>query len=101
MDTDLKISETLEELMRSRGISLRDISRATKVPVSSLSEWKSNNRHPNSVQAAKVASFLGVTLHFLLFGVEDQNEPIQKIMKEDFFKGTFEISIKRVKIDDK
>jgi hypothetical protein len=29
---------------------------------------------------------------------QNNQEPIQKILKEDFFQGTFEISIKRVKI---
>lgn len=50
------------------------------------------------VQEVKVANALGVSLHYLLFGEDDAQEAFQKIMKEDFFKGTFEISIKRVKV---
>ncbi len=76
--------------------TLASISKATGVPKSTLSEWL-NNRAPNPTQAVKVANHLAVSLHFLLFGKDDAQEPIQKILKEDFFQGTFEITVKRVK----
>ena len=79
--------------------TLASIAKGTGVPKSTISEWL-NNRSPNPSQAVKVANHLGVSLHFLLFGKDDAQEPIQKILKEDFFKGTFEITVKRVKIDD-
>ncbi len=50
------------------------------------------------MQIQKVANMLGVTMHFLLFGKDDPQEPIQKILKDDFFSGTIEISIKKVRI---
>lgn len=96
---ELKIGKTLEKLMKNERYTLASISKATGVPKSTLSEWL-NNRAPNPSQAVKVATHLGVSLHYLLFGKDDSQEPIQKILKEDFFKGTFEITIKRVKVDD-
>lgn len=98
-DMDLKIGKILERVMDKDRHTLASISKATGVPKSTIAEWL-NNRSPNPVQAAKVANHLGMSLHALLFGKEDAQEPIQKILKEDFFKGTFEISIKRVKIDE-
>jgi transcriptional regulator with XRE-family HTH domain len=95
---ELKISETLTHLLDERRTTLKHISLATGVPLSTLSEWKASNRNPNTVQVAKVAKHLAVTVHYLLFGTEDSEEPIQKILKEEFFKGTFEITLKRVKI---
>ncbi|MBX2995426.1 MAG: helix-turn-helix domain-containing protein [Bdellovibrionaceae bacterium] len=83
--------------MAEKGETLVSISQATGVPKSTVSEWL-GNRSPNPIQAVLVANHLGVSLHFLLFGEDDAQEPLQRIMKEDFFKGTFEISIKRVKI---
>lgn len=82
--------------MKEHGDTLASISKATGVPKSTISEWLSN-RSPNAVQAVKVANHLGVSLHYLLFGKDDNQEPLQKIMKEDFFKGTFEITVKRIK----
>lgn len=94
---DLKINTILKRLMKENGETLISLSKSTGVPKSTISEWL-GNRSPNPVQAVKVANALGVSLHYLLFGEDDAQEAFQKIMKEDFFKGTFEIAIKRVKV---
>lgn len=96
---DLKIGKVLKQIMERERHSLVSMSKATGVPKSTISEWL-NNRSPNPTQAVKIANHLGVSLHFLLFGKDDAQEPIQKILKEDFFKGTFEITVKRIKLDD-
>lgn len=95
--TNLKIGSVLKKLMSDERHTLTSISKATGVPKSTISEWM-NNRAPNPVQASKVAKHLGVSLHFLLFSEEDAEEPLLKLMKEELFSGTFEISIKKVKI---
>lgn len=100
MKNDLKINVILKRLMKENGETLSSLAKATGVPKSTISEWLSN-RTPNPVQAVKVANALGVSLHYILFGEDDALEPLQQIMKEDFFKGTFEISIKKVKITNK
>lgn len=92
------IGSTLKGLLKTRRMTLKEVSIATGVPSSTLSEWLNNRSPKNPEQTRKVAQYLGVSLHFLLFGEEDSQEPIQKILKEDFFQGTFEISIKRVKL---
>lgn len=97
MSNELQIKTVLKKLMNENGESLMTLSKATGVPKSTISEWL-GNRSPNPVQAVKVASHLNVSLHYLLFGEDDAQEPFQKIMKEDFFKGTFEISVKRIKV---
>lgn len=100
MENQLRIKSVLKRLMDERGETLATISKATGVPKSTISEWL-GKRSPNPVQAVKVANYLEVSLHFLLFGEDDAQEPIQKIMTEDFFKGTFEITVKRVKVNEK
>jgi len=96
---DLKIGKVLKSIMDKERHTLASINKATGVPKSTISEWLSN-RSPNPTQAVRVANHLGVSLHFLLFGKDDAQEPIQRILKEDFFKGTFEITVKRVKLED-
>ncbi len=97
MDNELKIKTVLKRLMKEQGETLISISKSTGVPKSTISEWL-GNRTPNPTQVVRVANFLGVSMHYLLFGQDDEQDPLQKIMKEDFFKGTFEISIKKVNI---
>ncbi len=82
-------------------MTLKEISKATGVPSSTLSEWLNNRSPKNPEQIQKVAKYLGVSMHFFLFGDEDSEEPLHKLLKEDVFSGTFEINIKRVKINKK
>jgi transcriptional regulator with XRE-family HTH domain len=99
MDQELRIGKILKRLMEEQAESLASISKTTGVPKSTISEWLSN-RSPNPTQAVKVAKLFGVTLHYLLFGTNDSQEPIQRILKEDFFKGTFEITVRKVKLKE-
>lgn len=95
-----KIGKVFSQIVKERRLTLKEISKATGVPATTLAEWQSNRTPKNPTQVKAVSKFLGVSLHYLLFEEEDAQEPMQKILKEDFFKGTFEISIKRVKVEE-
>lgn len=97
-DVTIKIKDTLKELLEEKNLSLRELSKRSGVPYSTLQEWSSNRSPKNPVQTQKVAQSLGVSMHYLLFGQEDSSEPLAKLLKEDVFSGTFEINIKRVRI---
>ena len=94
----LQIGPTLRTLLDEKRLTLKKISSSTGVPASTIAEWTNNRSPKNTIQVQKVAGFLGVSMHYLLFGVEDKQEPLHKLMKEEFFSGTFEITIKKVKI---
>ena len=94
----IKIQSTLSQLLADQNLSIRELSKRSGVPNSTLQEWSSNRSPKNPVQVQKVASCLGVSMHYLLFGEEDGSEPLAKLMKEDFFSGTFEINIKKLKV---
>lgn len=94
----IKIGTNLTNLMKEKNLSLRELSKQAGVPYTTLQEWTANRTPKNPVQIQKVAQVLGVTMHYLLFGCEDNLEPLTKLLKEDVFSGTFEISIKRVRM---
>jgi len=97
---ELKIGTTLRALLKERRLTLKEVSKNCGVALSTLHEWENNRAPRNPVQAARVAKFLNVSLSKLLFGEDDEQSlsPIEKILKEDIFKGTFEITLKRVKL---
>lgn len=97
----MKIGTVFKSLLEQRRMTLKEISKKTGVPSSTLSEWLNNRTPKNPEQIQKVAKALGVSMHFFLFGEEDSEEPLHKLLKEDVFSGTFEINIKRVKLEKK
>jgi transcriptional regulator with XRE-family HTH domain len=74
------------------------LSKRSGVPVSTLSEWSSNREPKSPTQTRKVAAALGVSMHYLIFGEDDGQEPLQRLLKEDLFQGTFEITVKKVRM---
>jgi transcriptional regulator with XRE-family HTH domain len=94
----IKIAQTMKQLLKERGMTLRELSKRSGVPVSTLSEWSSNREPKSPTQTRKVAQALGVSMHYLLFGEDDSQEPLQKLLKEDLFQGTFEITVKKVRM---
>lgn len=96
-DMTLQIGRVLSAIIKERRLTLKEIATGSGVPLSTISEWTNNRSPKNPIQVQKVAAFLGVSIHFLLFGQEDREEPITKLLKEEVFSGTFEITIKRVK----
>lgn len=97
---DLKIGQILPKLVRKKNSTYKRISAATGVPASTLSEWGQNRKPRDPTQILKVAQYLDVSLHYLLFGREDNQDTLQKIFKKDLFHGTFEITIKKIQSDE-
>lgn len=94
----LQLDIILNELIKLKRLTLREISRETGIAPSTIAEWQNGRSPRNPMHVKKVADFFGVSLHYLLFGKEDSQEPLQKIIKEEFFTGTYEITIRKVLI---
>ncbi len=95
---ELQLGKILSRLLKEKRISLKELSAATGVPSSTLSQWTANREPKKPTQIASVAKYLGVSLHYLLFGTSDENEAdlASTIRTQDFFSGIFEISVRRV-----
>jgi len=97
-DMELKLGKTLKACMEKRRISARELGKLSGVPASNIGEWLSNRSPKNLSQLKSVSEVLGETVHFLLWGEQDPNDPIQQILKEKLFSGTFEVTVKKVKL---
>lgn len=96
---EIKIGKVLSRLMKEKRLGLRELARESKVSASTLSEWIGNRRPKDPAQVARVAAVLGVSLHYLLFEIEDpmQRFDLNRVLKDDVFSGAFEITLKRVR----
>lgn len=99
---ELKLASMLAKLVKERRLSLREVARATSVSHTTLNEWCSGRKPRDPLQVRQVARFFKISMHALLFGVEDPHhfisseklhthEPIHSL------NGIFEVSIKKLK----
>lgn len=98
---EIKIGLVLKRLIREHRTDLKTISRETGIPYSTLYTWSENRQPKNILKAQELAQHFGITLHELLFDLKDQREKADEpgpksTEKDDFFKGKFEIVIRRL-----
>lgn len=73
--------DSLKKLMKERGLSAATLSRETKIPKSTLSEWLNEGRQPKFDDAIlRLAKFLKVTPEALLTGEEPETELFRQVL---------------------
>ena len=96
---EVKLGPTLIRLMNEQGLSLKELSFAAGVPLSTISHMR-GNRQPRDISTVKaVAQALHVSLFFLLYGQDEpshKSEFISELMAE-LFTGSFEINVKKIR----
>lgn len=97
---ELKLKEVLSRIIETRRLSVREISKASGVSVSSLHEWLSGRAPRNPLQIKAVAVFLELSLDELLF-----DEPalirsnLNQLLEQTEVNGLFQVNIRRVDRD--
>lgn len=92
----LKLGPTLQRLLKERNMTMKELSFESGVPLSTLAHFK-NNRPPKDIASVQLlADSLECTLHFLLFG-ENENKSEPGDIAAELFSGVFEVTVKRIK----
>ncbi len=94
----LKIGWAIENILKSQGISLRQLALKSGIPYSSLCHLK-NNRPPRNLEHInKLSNYLQVSIHYLLYGYNDPHyQPENPIGNSEGIEGVYEISIKKIR----
>lgn len=74
----------LEKLMEDHGVTLKEVSENTGIPITTLSGYKKNQRAPKKKNAQILAEYFGVSIPYLL-GYEENfttNKPNATILIE-------------------
>lgn len=66
--------EIFAQLLQERGVTAYQVSKATGVAQSSLSDWKSGKSKPKYEKLKKIADYFGVSIDYLL-GEEQKEKP--------------------------
>ncbi len=91
----LRISQVLRTLLAERGLSVRQLSKETGIPQSTLSSYLAGRALSNPLQVSAVAQYLGVSLDYLLFGEEPLASSLESILTEEVFSGWLKVKVER------
>lgn len=95
----LSFGEILERLMKQSKISVRTLATDLETSPKTVQEWiGKGGRMPRNPDALKkIAKHFDVSIHFLLFGEEDELNTIKDIFESsEIHSGLYEITIKKV-----
>ena len=65
--------EIFAKLMKAKGCSAYQVSKATGIAQSTLSDWKSGKSIPKADKLQKIADYFGVSFEYLMTGKEGDN----------------------------
>ena len=63
-----------EMLLKQKNITASEVSKATGIASSTLSEWKSGKHQPSADKLRRIADFLEVTVDYLMTGKDTEKE---------------------------
>lgn len=67
--------EIFAKLMKANGCTAYQVSKATGIAQSTLSDWKSGKSVPKADKLQKIADFFGVPVEYLMTGEENKDGP--------------------------
>jgi transcriptional regulator with XRE-family HTH domain len=94
----MELQRVLKALMKERGLTFRQLSDATGVPMSSLKDWASGAFPRDLDGVRKVAQFCDVSFEYLVFGTEatgpaSLESVLNAIPTNTLFSGWVKVSI--------
>ena len=66
--------EIFSALLEEKGLKAADVTRATGIKSPVFSEWKKGKSKPNTEKMIKIANFLGVSVEYLMTGIEPEEK---------------------------
>lgn len=83
--------EIFQKLLKNAGLKPSDVTKATGIASSTLTDWKMGRSTPKQDKMQQIADFLGISLNYLMTGKEKE---------EPNYKGQVELWLK-IRHDDK
>lgn len=92
----MELGKVLTNLCEKQNLSLTELAKKSGVPKQTLHNWTLDRKSVNPDQLKKVAEVLRVSLHYLLYGEEDPQQPASSKSLEEVFSGELQVTIHQV-----
>lgn len=97
----MKLGSKLNQLCKAQGLSLSRLAKEAGVPIQTVHAWTTGRKSINPDQIKKVASFLKISVHELLFGEPDPHEGVGEEILKEIFSGDLRITLHRIEREKK
>lgn len=84
---EVKIRESINNLLARDDISMKDLERATGVNYTSIISWRENNNPKVTPSMLKICRYFKVPLMYLLYGAWKEEFEVEMVAKGCFEKG--------------
>lgn len=92
------LAKQIKLLLKEKDLTVAQLSRSCKVSQKTLHEWISGRSPRNLNHVKSVADYLGVTLDFLIFGLENKKDPNTiETLNEYVSIGKYEVVLRKLK----
>jgi transcriptional regulator with XRE-family HTH domain len=78
----VSIGERILAVAKKKGYKQRDIARAAGVSPSAVSDWIHKGASPTGDKLAPLAEFLGVSIGYLVTGIDSENRDYQVVREQ-------------------
>ena len=95
MGDELKVLKVIDKELRRRNLTWPNLARMANVNYTTLQNWRDERNHPtNVVRLKKVADALGLSLHYLCYGREEDLSSYSEVVKVEEGKQAIYLKIK-------
>lgn len=91
----IKLKQTLDKLLKDKGISARELSRQTAIPQSTINNFLSGRSTHKPEQIRTLAKFFDTSMEYLLFGEDTRTPTLDEVFTEGLFEGWLKVKIER------
>ena len=91
----VKFAETLKMLIKKKGVSAREVSRASGVPQATISAFMQGGSSQKPEHVLALAKYFSVSMEYILFQETDDEPKINELDLEGVFDGWLKVRIER------
>lgn len=96
----MDLSTNLKKLLRERGVSVAQLSRAVNVSPQTLSNWANSQKPADITQVKRVADYFKISIDSLCFGASPEPFKTRNAIKDyddEISAGIYEVVLRKVK----
>ena len=93
MKKKAKLDKVLKKLMKEKGVSATELSKATGIPPATLSSLTSGGQSQKPEHLLALSQYFGSSIESLLFGEDMRPPTLDEVLTEGIFEGWLKVRI--------